>query len=72
MESETETPVFDTEGYIKRLTDAGMPEAQARIVAEQQARVHKRFHEMGQKLIIKFGAFVVIGIIVLSVLDKLL
>ena len=42
---ETETPVFDTEGFIKRLTDAGMPEAQARIVAEQQARVHKRFHQ---------------------------
>ena len=45
MESETEPPVFDTEGFIKRLTDAGMPEAQARIVAEQQARVHKRFHQ---------------------------
>ena len=45
MESETETPVFDTEGFIKRLTDVGMPEAQARIVAEQQARVHKRFHQ---------------------------
>ena len=45
MESETETPEFDTEGFIKRLTDVGMPEAQARIVAEQQARVHKRFHQ---------------------------
>lgn len=42
---ESEIPVFDTEGYIKRLTDVGMPEAQARIVAEQQARVHKRFHQ---------------------------
>ena len=45
MESKTQPPVFDTEGFIKRLTDAGMPEAQARIVAEQQARVHKRFHQ---------------------------
>lgn len=45
MKPETETPVFDTEGFIKRLTDVGMPEAQARIVAEQQARVHKRFHQ---------------------------
>ena len=44
MESDTDTPVFDTEGYIKRLTDVGMPEAQARIVAEQQARVHKLYH----------------------------
>ena len=45
MESETETPVFDTEGFIKRLTDVGMPEAQARIVAEQQARIHKLYHQ---------------------------
>lgn len=45
MEPETETPVFDTEGYIKRLTDVGMPEAQARIVAEQQARVHRLYHQ---------------------------
>ena len=42
---ESEIYVFDTEGFIKRLTDVGMPEAQARIVAEQQARVHKRFHQ---------------------------
>ena len=45
MESKTEPPVFDTEGYIKRLTDVGMPEAQARIVAEQQARIHKLYHQ---------------------------
>ena len=45
MESETQPPVFDTEGFIKRLTDAGMPEAQARIVAEQQARIHKLYHQ---------------------------
>lgn len=44
MEYEEQPPVFDTEGYIKRLTDVGMPEAQARIVAEQQARVHKLYH----------------------------
>ena len=36
---------FDTHALVKRLTRAGMPEAQARIVAEQQARVHKRFHQ---------------------------
>ena len=45
MEPETQPPVFDTEGFIKRLTDAGMPEAQARIVAEQQARIHKLYHQ---------------------------
>ena len=42
---ESEPPVFDTEGFIKRLTDVGMPEAQARIVAEQQARIHKLYHQ---------------------------
>ena len=36
---------FDTYAFVKRLTRVGMPEAQARIVAEQQARVHKRFHQ---------------------------
>ena len=45
MEQEEQPPVFDTEGYIKRLTDVGMPEAQARIVAEQQARIHKLYHQ---------------------------
>ena len=45
MESEAEIPVFDIEGFIKHLTDAGMPETQASIVAEQQARVHTRFHQ---------------------------
>ena len=45
MASETEIPAFDTEGFIKRLIDAGMPEAQASIVPEQQARVHTCFHQ---------------------------
>ena len=36
---------FDTHAFVKRLTGAGMPEAQARIVAEQQARIHKLYHQ---------------------------
>lgn len=44
MASETEIPVFDTESIIKRLTDANMPEAQARVVAEQQALIYKLLH----------------------------
>jgi hypothetical protein len=31
--------VFDTHAFIKRLTAAGMPEAQAEIIAEQQAKL---------------------------------
>ena len=45
MESETEIPPFDTEDFRRRLTDAGMPEAQAEILAEHQAYLHKRYHE---------------------------
>lgn len=45
MTSEAEIPVFDIEGLVKRLTDAGMAEALARVVAEQQAQVHKLVHQ---------------------------
>lgn len=45
MASETEIPVFDTESIVKRLTDANMPEAQARVVAEQQALIYKLLHQ---------------------------
>jgi hypothetical protein len=31
--------IFDTHAFIKRLTAAGMPEAQAEILADQQSRV---------------------------------
>ena len=45
MESEEEIPPFDIEDFKKRLTDAGMPEAQAEILAEHQAYLHRRYHE---------------------------
>lgn len=41
MTSETDIPAYDTQGLTKRLTDAGMPEPQAIVVAQQQALVHK-------------------------------
>ena len=44
MASEAKIPVFDSESVIKRLTDAGMPEAQAIVVAELQAVVHGILH----------------------------
>ena len=31
--------IFDTHAFVKRLTAAGMPEQQAEILAEEQARV---------------------------------
>ena len=66
MESETEIPPFDTEDFKKRLTDAGMPEAQAEILAEYQAYLK----EMEQKLIIKLVAFLVISVTVLALIIK--
>jgi hypothetical protein len=31
--------VFDTHAFVKRLTDAGMPEAQAEVLADEQVRL---------------------------------
>ena len=31
--------IFDTHAFVKRLTAAGMPEPQAEILAEEQARI---------------------------------
>ena len=45
MTSETKIPAYDTQGLIKRLTDAGMPEAQAIVVVEEQALLHKIVHQ---------------------------
>jgi hypothetical protein len=33
------TAIFDTHAFVKRLTAAGMPVAQAEILAEEQARM---------------------------------
>ena len=118
-------PNFDTHAFVKRLTQAGMPEDQAEILSKEQADLYERLvtkeyfeftlnheleklraelkndidkvqanleqvkaelkhdiettrielkrdiKEMEQKLTIKLGMFLVIGITVLSVLDKL-
>ena len=45
MTSETDTPPYDTQRLIKRLTDVDMPEAQAVILAQQQALLHKIVHQ---------------------------
>lgn len=45
MTSETDIPAYDTQGLIKRLTDAGMPEPQAIVVVEEQALLHKIVHQ---------------------------
>ena len=45
MTSETDIPAYDTQRLIKRLTDVDMPEAQAVILAQQQALLHKIVHQ---------------------------
>ncbi len=41
--------IFDTHAFVKRLTAAGMPEAQAEILAEENARL------LGEQLATKHG-----------------
>ena len=122
-------PAFDTYAFVKRLTQVGMPEDQAEVLANGQADLYERLvtkeyfeftlthelkklraelkheldqhkaankqalkeleltlkhehettktelkrdiKEMEQKLTIRLGAFLVIGVTVLSMLDKL-
>ena len=45
MTSETDIPAYDTQDLIKRLTDADMPEAQAIVLAQEQALLHKIVHQ---------------------------
>ena len=49
MTSETGIPAYDTQDLIKRLTDARMPEAQAIVVAQEQALLHKIVHQKNFK-----------------------
>ena len=134
MEMEPEIVAFDTHDFVKRLTGAGMPEAQAEVLAGEQSRLiqerlatksnlralelalkndlekvqaelqhefqeHKAANQqalkelelnlkheietfkaelkhdikaMEQKLTIRLGAMLAIGVTVLAVLDKLL
>ena len=117
-----EITAFDTHDFVKRLTEVGMPEAQAEILAEEQSRLIKErlatkqdlkamevaimelkrdikeledrlkrdmmelkrdlreaedrlkrdLREMEQKLTIKLGGIMVIGVSVLAVFVKLL
>ena len=90
---ETDIVAFDAHDFVKRLTGAGMPEAQAEILGREQARivqerlvtkqdimalqrdimeVKREIKMMEQRLTIKLGAMLVIGVTVLAALDKLL
>ena len=75
--------LFDTHGFVKRLTGAGMPEAQAEVLAEEQARLvgeqlvsreflDIRLVQMEQRLTIRLGGMLVIAEGVVAALVKVL
>ena len=72
MESEAEISPFDIEDFKKRLTDAGMPESQAEILAKGQSDLYERLvtKEHLAQLTIKLGAFLVVGVTVLALTIK--
>jgi len=77
---------FDTHKFVKRLTEAGMPEAQAEILADEQASlidhrlatkrdiadIKRDLKELESRLTIRLGGMLVTGIAVVATLIKLL
>ena len=77
------TASFDTHTFVKRLVSAGMPETQAEILAEEQARVlssdlvtkgylSKELELLQQRLTIKLGGMLVVAVGAMAALVKLL
>ncbi len=73
------TLAFDTHGFVKRLTAAGMPEAQAEVLAEEQTNLIGNnlatkydLEILKRDLTIRLGSMLVAGIIVVTALVKLL
>ena len=70
---------FDTHAFVKRLTQAGMPEAQAEVLADSQTKLideklatKQDLKELESRLTIRLGSMVVIAIGVVATLVKLL
>ncbi len=74
---------FDTHTFVKRLTQAGMPEAQAEVLADSQAKlIDEKLatkHDLKEletrlthQLTIRLGSMLVVGIGVVATLVKLL
>ncbi|WP_154723961.1 DUF1640 domain-containing protein [Vibrio cyclitrophicus] len=77
------TILFDTHSFVKKLTEAGMPEKQAEILASEQAQlVENRLatktdlsvmkKDIVNELTIRFGSMLVIAVAVVATLVKLL
>ncbi len=73
------TLTFDTHGFVKRLIAAGMPEAQAEVLAKEQTNLIENnlatkhdLEILKRDLTIRLGSMLVAGIIVVAALVKLL
>ncbi len=73
------TIVFDTHTFVKELTQAGMPEAQAEVLARSQATLideklatKQDLKELELRLTIRLGSMMVVAIGVVAALVKLL
>ena len=70
---------FDTHAFVKELTEAGMPEAQAEVLARSQATLideklatKRDLKELELRLTLRLGSMMVVAIGVVAVLVKLL
>ena len=73
------TLVFDTHAFVKELTDAGMPEAQAEVLVRTQARLideqlatKRDLKELELRLTVRLGTMMVVAIGLVATLVKLL
>ena len=70
---------FDTHAFVKELTEVGMPEAQAEVLARSQATLideklatKRDLKELELRLTLRLGSMMVVAIGVVAVLVKLL
>lgn len=73
------TLVFDTHAFVKELTQAGMPEDQAEVLARSQAMLideklatKQDLKELELRLTIRLGSMMVVAVGVVAALVKLL
>lgn len=73
------TLVFDTHAFVKELTQAGMPEEQAEVLARSQAMLideklatKQDLKELELRLTVRLGSMMVVAVGVVAALVKLL
>ena len=75
--------MFDTHAFVKELTEAGMPEAQAEVLARNQATLideklvtkqdlKRELRELELRLTLRLGSMMVVAIGVVAALVKML